>query len=263
MTRLVKSLKRVYLGLILLFLYAPIAVLIVFSFNAGKSRANMTGFSLQWYKELFESETLLTSLWNTLLIAVMAAVIATIIGTYAALVISKMKPFTKSATMSVVNIPIINAEIVTGISLMMLFVFVSIPLGFTTLLIAHVAFNVPYVVLSVMPKIRQLNPSTYEAALDLGASHAMAFRKIVLPDIMPGVVSGMLMAFTLSLDDFIISYFTTGPGFPTLSVTINTMTKKSVPLTVNALSTLMFVVVFCLMLAINLKKPVQKEERRK
>ena len=172
----------------------------------------MTGFSLQWYKELFESETLLTSLWNTLLIAVMAAIIATVIGTYAALVISKMRPFAKSATMSIVNIPIINAEIVTGISLMMLFVFLSIPLGFTTLLIAHVAFNVPYVVLSVMPKIRQLNPSTYEAALDLGASHAMAFRKIVLPDIMPGVVSGMLMAFTLSLDDFIISYFTTGPG---------------------------------------------------
>ncbi len=258
---MMKAMKRVYLGLVLLFLYAPIAVLIVFSFNAGQNRSEMTGFSLQWYKELFESETLLTSLGNTLLIAVMASVIATIIGTYAALVISKMKPFAKSTTMSIVNIPIINAEIVTGISLMMLFVFLSIPLGFTTLLIAHVAFNVPYVVLSVMPKIRQLNRSTYEAALDLGASHIMAFRKVVLPDIMPGVISGLLLSFTMSLDDFIISYFTTGPGFPTLSVTINTMTKKSVPLTVNALSTLMFVVVFAIMLFINVRKPAKKGDR--
>lgn len=258
---MMKAMKRVYLGLVLLFLYAPIAVLIVFSFNEGKNRSEMTGFSLQWYQELFESESLLTSLGNTLIIAVMSAVIATIIGTYAALIISKMKPFAKSTTMSIVNIPIVNAEIVTGVSLMMLFVFLSIPLGFTTLLIAHVTFNVPYVVLSVMPKIRQLNRSTYEAALDLGASHVMAFRKVVLPDIMPGVISGLLLSFTLSLDDFIISYFTTGPGFPTLSVTINTMTKKSVPLTVNALSTLMFVVVFCLMLAINLKKPAKKNER--
>ena len=263
MKSLIRSLKGVYMGLILLFLYAPIAVLVVFSFNAGKSRAKMTGFSLQWYRELFHSETLLTSLRNTLIVAVLAALIATVIGTYAALVISKMKPLTRSATMSIVNIPIINAEIVMGISLMLLFVFVSVPLGFTTLLLAHIAFNVPYVVLSVMPKIRQLNPSTYEAALDLGASPALAFRKIILPDIMPGVVSGMLMAFTLSLDDFIISYFTTGPGFPTLSVTINTMTKKTVPLTVNALSTLMFVIVFAVMLAINLKKPVEKEARKK
>ncbi|MBE7056140.1 MAG: ABC transporter permease [Ruminococcaceae bacterium] len=253
-----KALKRFYLGLVLLFLYAPIAVLIVFSFNTEQNRSQMQGFSLKWYVELFEDEMLLTSLGNTLLIAAMASVIATIIGTYAALIIGKMKPFAKTTTMSIVNIPIINAEIVTGISLMMLFVFLSIPLGFTTLLIAHVAFNVPYVVLSVMPKIRQLNRSTYEAALDLGASHAMAFRKVVLPDIMPGVISGLLLSFTMSLDDFIISYFTTGPGFPTLSVTINTMTKKSVPLSVNALSTLMFVVVFAIMLFINLRKPAKK-----
>jgi len=255
---MMKALKRFYLGLVLLFLYAPIAVLIVFSFNTEQNRSQMQGFSLKWYVELFEDEMLLTSLGNTLLIAAMASVIATIIGTYAALIIGKMKPFAKTTTMSIVNIPIINAEIVTGISLMMLFVFLSIPLGFTTLLIAHVAFNVPYVVLSVMPKIRQLNRSTYEAALDLGASHAMAFRKVVLPDIMPGVISGLLLSFTMSLDDFIISYFTTGPGFPTLSVTINTMTKKSVPLSVNALSTLMFVVVFAIMLFINLRKPAKK-----
>ncbi len=257
---MIKAMKRFYLGLVLLFLYAPIAVLVVFSFNASQNRSKMTGFSFKWYLELFESEDLLTSLGNTLLIAVMASVIATIIGTYAALVISKMKPFAKSTTMSIVNIPIINAEIVTGISLMMLFIFLSIPLGFTTLLIAHVAFNVPYVVLSVMPKIRQLNKSTYEAALDLGASQIMAFRKVVLPEIMPGVISGLLLSFTMSLDDFIISFFTTGPGFPTLSVTINSMTKKSVPLSVNALSTLMFVVVFAIMLFINLRKPSKKGE---
>ena len=250
-----KVLKRVYMAIIMAFLYAPIVVLIVFSFNEGKSRAHMTGFSFRWYGELFRSETLLVSLRNTLIIAVLSAVCATIIGTYAALVISKMRPWARSTTMSLINIPNVNAEIVTGLSLMMLFITLSMPLGFGTLLLAHITFNVPYVVLSVMPRIKGLNRSIYEAALDLGATPGRAFIKVVLPELMPGVISGMLLAFTLSLDDFIISYFTTGPGFPTLSVTINTMTKKTVPLTVNALSTLMFVVVFVIMLVINVRRP--------
>ena len=255
-----KVLKKIYMGLILLFLYAPIGALIVFSFNESRSRSHMTGFTFKWYLQLFtKEETLLLSLRNTIIIAVLSAVIATIIGTYAALAISKMRPWAASTTMSLVNIPNINAEIVTGLSLMMLFVSISMPLGFGTLLLAHVAFNVPYVVLSVMPRVKGLNKSIYEAALDLGASPLRAFMKVVLPELLPGVVSGMLLAFTLSLDDFIISYFTTGPGFPTLSVTINTMTKKTVPLTVNALSTLMFIVVFVIMLAINIRKPAKKK----
>ncbi len=251
-----RALRNVYLGLILLFLYAPIAVVILFSFNAGSSRGSMTGFSLQWYEKLFQNDNgLLESLGNTLLVAVAAAAIATVIGTYAALIIVKMSPLGKRVTMITNNIPMLNAEIVTGISLMMLFTFLSIPLGFGSLLIAHVAFNVPYVTLSVLPRVRSLNVSAYEAALDLGATPVRAFAKVTLPEIMPGVISGALMAFTLSLDDVIISYFTSGSEFITLSVKINAMTKRTVPLTVNALSALMFVAVFVLLLLINFRKP--------
>lgn len=251
--------RNLYLGLTLLFLYAPIAVLIVFSFNADANRSVFTGFSLKWYEKLFESDALIQSLVNSLIVAVLSSIIATIIGTYGALIIGKMKAKYRNMTINIINIPMINAEIVTGLSLMMLFVFLSIPLGFGTLLIAHVMFNVPYVIMSVLPKVKQLNNSTYEAALDLGATPGYAFRKVVLPDLMPGVISGLLMSFTMSLDDFIISYFTTGPGFPTLSVTINSMTKKKVPLSVNALSALMFVIVFVVLLIANLPKKGEKK----
>ena len=254
-----KWFRRFYCGLILLFLYAPIAVLILFSFNEGKSRSEFTGFSLQWYEKLFEDEMLLESLFNTLLLAACSALIATVIGTYAALAISRMPKVAKKLSMTVLNIPMLNAEIVTGISLMMLFVFFSVPLGFVSLLIAHVMFNVPYVVLSILPKLRQMNQGTYEAALDLGATPARAFRTVILPQILPGVISGAIMAFTLSLDDFIISYFTSGPTFPILSVTINTMTKRAMPLTINALSALMFIVVFVLLLIVNLKPNGRKK----
>ena len=221
--------------------------------------SEMTGFSLQWYQKLFESEILLESLFNSLLLAFASALIATVIGTYGALVIGRMPAVAKRLSLTVLNIPVLNAEIVTGISLMMLFVFLSIPLGFFSLLIAHVSFNVPYVALSVLPKLRQLNQGTYEAALDLGATPRRAFRTVVFPQILPGVASGAILAFTLSLDDFIISYFTSGPTFPVLSVTINTMTKRAIPLTVNALSALMFVVVFVLLLIVNFK-PVRRKK---
>lgn len=248
--------RNIYLGLILIFLYAPIVLVIIFSFNSGDRRGIFEGFSLQWYEKLFQNDNgLLESLGNTLLVAVCASVIATVIGTYAAIVICRMTPLGKRVTMIVNNIPMLNAEIVTGISLMMLFTFLSIPLGFGSLLIAHVAFNIPYVVLSVMPRVRNLSTSTYEAALDLGAPPAKAFAQVTLPEIMPGVISGLLMAFTLSLDDVIISYFTSGSEFITLSVKINAMTKRTVPLTVNALSALMFVAVFVLLLLINFRKP--------
>ncbi len=260
MKRFITYLKNSYLAFILLFMYAPIALMIAMSFNSGTSRARFEGFSFAHYKEVFGDAMMLDALKNTLIIAVCASVVATVIGTYAAFIIAKLGPFMKSSVIKVLNIPMLNAEIVTGISLMLFFVFISVPLGFFSLLIAHTMFNVPYVTMSVLPKIRQLNKSTYEAALDLGASPLLAFRKVVMPEIMPGIVSGFMLAFTLSLDDFIISYFTSGSDFMTLSVYINSMTKKSVPLSVNALSTIMFVVVFILLLITNLKKPAKEKE---
>lgn len=252
--------RNIYFALILIFLYAPIVLVIIFSFNSGDSRAIFEGFSFQWYEKLFQNDNgLLDALGNTLMVAVISSLIATVIGTYAAIIICKMTPLGKRVTMIVNNIPMLNAEIVVGISLMMLFAFISVPLGFGSLLLAHISFNIPYVVLSVMPRVRNLNTSTYEAALDLGASPLRAFTQVTLPEIMPGVISGMLMAFTLSLDDVIISYFTAGSEFITLSVMINAMTKRSVPLTVNALSALMFVAVFVLLLLINFRKSVREK----
>ena len=252
-----KFLKRFYLAIILLFLYAPILVMILFSFNKGDTRTNFTGLSFQWYTKMFQNDALIEALLNTLVVALCASVIATILGSYIAFIIAKMSPANKNISMKLLNIPMLNAEIVTGVSLMFFFVFISVSLGFTTLLIAHVIFDVPNVVLSILPRIRQMNKSVYEAALDLGATPAFAFRKIILPDIMPGVFSGALLAFTMSFDDFIISYYTSGPGFVTLSVYINTMTKRAIPLTINALSTFIFVVVFILLLITNFrnKKP--------
>ncbi len=252
--------KVAYIALIMVFLYAPIVVLILFSFNAGSTRARFTGLSLVHYSELSAQTDLLNALKNTLIVALIASVVATLIGTYAAFVIARLSPFKKNAVLKSLNIPMLNADIVTGISLMLFFVFISIKLGFVTLLIAHIMFNVPYVTMSVLPKIRQLNKSTYEAALDLGASPAMAFRKVVVPEILPGVISGALMAFTLSLDDFIISYFTSGSDFMTLSVCINSMTKKTIPLAVNALSTILFVAVFVILLIINFRPDRKKKQ---
>lgn len=208
--------------------------MMLFSFNSGRTRADFTGFSAQWYVEMFQNEEMLGALRNTLIVAVCASVIATVLGTYIAFIIAKMSPVNKSISMKLLNIPMLNAEIITGVSLMFFFVFLSFSLGFTTLLIAHVIFDVPYVVLSILPRLRQMNKSVYEAALDLGATPAFAFRRVILPDVLPGILSGALLAFTMSFDDFIISYYTSGPGFVTLSVYINTMTKRAVPLTVNA-----------------------------
>ncbi len=243
--------KIIYVILVMVFLYAPIAMLILFSFNSGATRAVFSGVSLIHYRELADQAELLGALRNTLIVASIASVVSTLLGTYAAFVIARLSPFKKNVVLKSLNIPMLNADIVTGISLMLFFVFISIPLGFFTLLIAHVMFNVPYVTMSVLPKIRQLNKSTYEAALDLGASPALAFRKVVLPEILPGVISGALLAFTLSLDDFIISYFTSGSDFMTLSVCINSMTKRSIPLAVNALSTILFIAVFLILVVVN------------
>ncbi len=246
-----KTLNKIYTFLIYLFLYAPILVLIVQSFNESKYRGKWEGFSFKWYVEMFQDRTILLSLRNTLLIALIAATVATIIGTIAAIGIHKMKPFSKGLVMNATYLPVLNPDIVTGISLMLLFAFISIPLGFTSLLLAHITFNIPYVILNVLPKLKQMNQNLNEAALDLGASPWYAFQKVILPEIMPGVLSGFLFALTLSIDDFVISFFTTGPGVSTLSITIYSMTRKGIKPEINALSSLLFVVIMLLLLLVN------------
>lgn len=246
-----KILSRIYIALIVILLYAPIATLIVFSFNASKSRAKWGGFTLKWYGSLFKNDAIMSALSTTLIIALLSSVIATIIGTCAAIAIDKMKKRYQMFYMSVTNIPMLNADIVTGISLMLLFLAVGAKFGFTTVLLAHITFNIPYVILSVMPKLKQVNPSTYEAALDLGASPLYAFFKVVLPDIFPGVISGFMLAFTMSLDDFIITHFTKGPGVDTLSTKIYTEVKKGIKPEMYSLSTILFVSVLILLVIIN------------
>lgn len=250
-----KKFSKVYLGLVLMFLYVPIFVLIVFSFNTTKSRSVMSGFTLDWYIKLFKNEIIMSSLINTIIIAVLASIASTILGTAAAVGINNMKKVPKSIVMNITNFPIINPEIVTGVSLMLLFVFfaarMNFEFGFVTLLIAHITFDVPYVILNVMPKLRQLDPFLYEAAQDLGCNPLHAFFKVVLPEIMPGVVSGFLISFTYSLDDFIISYFTCGSSMQTLPVTIYSMTRRKVSPEINALSTLIFIVVVIILVIKN------------
>ncbi len=251
-----KKLGKIYLALVLLFLYVPIFVLIVFSFNESKSSSVFSGFTLDWYKRLFNNRIIISSLVNTIIIAVAASIISTILGTLAAIGINSMRRVPRTVVMNVTNMPIINPEIVTGVSLMLLFSFfaarMTLEFGFVTLLIAHITFDVPYVILSVMPKFRQMDPHLYEAAQDLGCSPFRAFRKVVLPEIMPGVVSGFLMSFTYSLDDFVISYFTTGSTSQTLPITIYSMTRRKVSPEINALSTLIFLVVVVVLLVRNI-----------
>lgn len=253
-----KTASKIYTILIFAFLYAPIAILILFSFNKINSTGEFAGFSLRWYKELFNDSATLDALKNTLILAVSSSVIATVIGTAAAVGIAKMKSnYVRGATMMATNIPMMNPDIVTGISMMLLFVFVGrllqldSNLSFATLLIAHITFNLPYVILSVLPKIKQLDKQLPEAAMDLGCTPMQAFFKVELPAIMSGVVTGLIMAFTLSLDDFIISYFTIGSGFETLPIRIYSMTKKRVTPDMYALSTLIFIAILLLLILSN------------
>lgn len=243
--------QRVYIALIFIFLYAPIVTLMVLSFNASRTRAKWGGFTFKWYVELFDNRAILEALYNTLLIAFLSAIIATLIGTIACIAINGMKRRSRAIMMGITNIPMLNAEIVTGISLMLLFLSLRIRFGFGTILLSHITFNIPYVILSIMPRMKQLNPSVYEAALDLGASRVNAFFRVVLPDLLPGILSGFLMAFTMSLDDFIITHFTKGPGIDTLSTKIYTEVKKGIKPEMYALSTLIFVTVLILLLLVN------------
>ena len=255
------TLKKVYISLIILFLYAPILTLIVLSFNASKTRAKWGGFTLKWYRSMFENEAILQALSNTLIIALLSALIATIIGTVASISMQAMRRRNRAILMGITNIPMLNADIVTGISLMLLFLTLGVKFGFMTILLSHITFNIPYVILSVMPRMKQLNPSIYEAALDLGASHTQAFFKVVFPDLLPGILSGFLMAFTMSLDDFIITHFTKGPGIDTLSTKIYTEVKKGIKPEMYSLSTLIFVTVLILLFLVNRTPNGKKAEQ--
>lgn len=251
-----KKLSKIYMSALLLFLYVPIFVLIVYSFNTTKSRTVFEGFTFDWYIKLFQNELILTSLRNTIIISVVASICATVLGTAAAIGINSMRKVPKALVMNVTNIPIINPEIVTGVSLMLLFVFfaarMNFNFGFTTLIIAHITFDVPYVILNIMPKFRQMNPNLYEAAQDLGCNSFKAFTKVVLPEIMPGIVSGFLMSFTFSLDDFVVSYFTSGATSQTLPITIYSMTRRKVSPEINALSTIIFLIVVIVLIVKNI-----------
>ena len=264
-----KALSNIYIALIMLFLYAPMAVMVVMSFNGTSSTSVLSGFSLKWYGELFNDRITLQALSNTLVLAITSSILALIIGTLAAVGINAMrKKWIKNAVLTVTNIPMMNPEIVTGVSMMLLFVFVghlvttSDVLGFPTLLIAHVTFNLPYVILSVLPKLKQTDKHLGEAAQDLGCTPVSAFFKVILPNISSGIITGFIMAFTLSLDDFIISYFVSGPKFQTLPIVIFSMTKKKVKPDMYALSTLIFVTVLVLLILMNVMQ-ARAEKKKK
>lgn len=256
-----KALKGLYLTLIVLFLYLPIGTLMVLSFNSGKTMNAWTGFSLDWYEEMFQSQQIMEALKNTLTIAFWAATIATVIGVAACVGLNSMREKSRSLLMGLNNIPLLNADIVTGISLMLSFLLFGISLNYGTVLFAHITFCIPYVILSVMPKFRQLQNHTYEAALDLGASPVYAFFKIVLPDIMLGVISGFLLSFTMSVDDFVITHFTRGVGINTLSTLIYSQVKVGIRPTLYALSTVIFVTVLIILIVVNIISN-KKEEKR-
>jgi len=245
-----KFFKGLYMGILLFFLYAPILTMVVLSFNAGKSRGNFTGFSLRWYAELFQNQQIMGALKNTVLIAVLATVIATVIGTIATVGIFAMKRRSQDFVLNVTYLPIVNPDIVTGISLMILYLFLKLDMGFLTMLLSHLAFDIPYVIFAVLPRLQQMDHHMYEAALDLGASPIVALWRVILPEIAPGVITGAIMAFTMSIDDFVISYFTSS-GVQNLSIYVFTSAKRGLEPTVYALSTLLFVVVLSLLLVIN------------
>ena len=264
-----KRASKIYTALIMIFLFAPIAILLVFSFNEAKSLSVFSGFSLKWYRELFRDSETLKAVGNTLILAVSASVISTVMGTAAAVGINKLRSKAlRTAYDSVTNIPMINPDIITGISLMLMFVFVgrlfgaATSLSFWTMLISHITFCLPYVILQVLPKLQQMDKALPEAAMDLGCTPLKAFFKAELPEIMPGVITGLIMAFTMSLDDFVISYFTSGNGFQTLPIRIYNMTKKTVTPKMYALATIIFFVILTLLMISNLYDEEAIQRRR-
>lgn len=241
------------MALMFLFLYAPIIVLIVFSFNSEKTTAHWTGFTFDWYRQLFHDRQIMKALYYTVSIAVLASVISTIVGTFAAMGLYKMKRKPRKFWLTANNLPILNPDIVTGIAIMILFKSIKMEFGYLTLLLSHITFDIPFVIISVLPRLRQMPKSMVEAALDLGATPMYALRKIVLPEIKPGIITGFLIAFTMSIDDFVISFFTTGKGVTNLSIVIYSMAKRGINPKINALSALMFIVVLLLLLIISFR----------
>lgn len=244
-------LKTIYMAIIIIFLYAPILTLIVLSFNEGKSMGKWTGFSLHWYAELFQDEEIIEALWNTVVIALISAISATAIGTAVSIALPRLNKKVRSVLLGFNNVPLLNADIVTGLSLMLMFVAFGVSLSMGTVILAHITFCIPYVLLSVRPRVKQIGNVSYEAALDLGATPWQALWKVVIPELRPGIIAGFLMAFTLSIDDFIVTYFTRGAGVNTLSTLIYGQSKIGIQPTIYALSTILFVLVFIVLLIVN------------
>lgn len=256
-----KIVKKLYTFLIFLFLYAPIIVLIVFSFNDSKSRGVWSGFTFKWYIELFNNSQILKALYNTILIAVTTSIISTVAGTIAAIGIFYTSGLSKKIILNLNYMPVLNPDIVTAVSLMTLYRFFKIDFGLLTMLLSHITFCLPYVILSILPKLKQMNKHLPEAAMDLGATPMYALRKVIIPEIMPGIITGGLMAFTLSIDDFVISFFNTGHGVSNLSIEIFSMARRGINPVINALSTLMFIGMLILLLIINKRTDKNIEER--
>ncbi len=250
-TRATKTFRTLWMALILLFLYAPILIMIALSFNASVSRSQWTGFTLDWYVKLFHDPAILGALKTTIEVAVIATIVSTIIGTLGAIGIHSMNSGMAGLLIDVSYLPMTTPDIVTGVSLMLMYLFCHVPLGKWTMIFAHIAFDIPYVLFSVMPKLRQMNPNLYEAALDLGCHPIKALYKVIVPEIMPGIFTGALLAFTMSLDDFVISYFTSSDMYPNLSRIVYSSTKLGVKPTMYALSTLMFVTILLLLVLVN------------
>ncbi|MGF0039699.1 ABC transporter permease [Peptoniphilaceae bacterium SGI.131] len=253
--------EKFYMGLVFLFLYIPIVVLIVFSFNESKTRGQWTGFSLKWYVELFNDRTILSALYNTLFVAIITTIISTIIGTFAAVGLSNFKKNIRKAVLAVNQIPVLNPDIVIAVSLMVLYKALQLENGMFTLTLSHIAFTVPYVILSILPKLRMMDKNLPEAAMDLGATPFQTLFMVIIPEIKSAILAGAMLAFTLSIDDFVISFFTTGSGVNTISTTVFSMARKGINPSINALSAIMFVGTLVLLLIVNLKsnKNISKE----
>ncbi|WP_346936512.1 ABC transporter permease [Clostridium sp.] len=259
MVKVKKLFSNIYLVLIFIFLYAPIFALALFSFNDSKSMARWEGFTFKWYQQLFHNDRIISALITTVVVAILASAIATVIGTISAIGIDRMRGPKKAMLLNVNYLPVLNPDIVTAIGLMILFIFFNMKLGFLTMLLAHITFNIPYVVLSVLPKLKQLPDNVEEAAMDLGAKPMYTLRKVILPQIKPGIISGFLIAFTMSIDDFIISFFNTGNGVTNLSIEVYSMAKRGIKPEINALTTLMFITVLILLLLANRKQSMVRK----
>ncbi|MDO5755554.1 MAG: ABC transporter permease [Tissierellia bacterium] len=255
-----EKLKKLYITAVLLFMYLPIIVLMVYSFNDSRLKMSWQGFTFKWYGELFRNEEILSSMYYTIIIALGATMIATILGTLAAIGIYYMGHWKRTVFLEINYIPVLNPDIVTAVSLMVLFRLMRLEFGLTSLLLSHIVFTTPYVLLSVLPKLKQMSRALPEAAMDLGATPGTTFFQIILPEIKPGIISGALLAFTLSLDDFVISFFNTGQGIQTLPVTVYSMAKKGINPAINAISTIVFVAILALLLIINKRSDIIEEE---